>query len=67
MTDRLKGYLVVLDMNIREDDAEPITKAIEQIRGVLSVQPLVGSVDDAIAEERAKHKFFDKLVEVLRG
>ena len=67
MTDRLKGFVVVLNADIREDDAQPILDAIRQLRGVLTVQPIVAGIDDFIAEERAKQKFLDKFMEVMRG
>ena len=34
MTDRFKGLTVVLDRDIREDDAEYIIKTISMIKGV---------------------------------
>lgn len=36
MTDRLKGFIVTLTTDIREDDAESIVQAIKMIKGVLT-------------------------------
>lgn len=66
MTDRLKGFTVVLEQNLRDDDAEPIKAAIEQIRGVLSVEPVLSGSMDVFAESRIRHELRMKLVEVLR-
>jgi hypothetical protein len=41
MTDRITAYLVTLEEPIREDDAEVTLAAIQQIKGVLTVQPVV--------------------------
>jgi hypothetical protein len=54
MTDRHAGYIVVLEKDIREDDAEEtILAALRMIKGVQSVQPIVadfGAMD--LAKER---------------
>ena len=39
MTDRYDAFTVVLERNIRTDDAEPVLAAIRQLRGVLDVIP----------------------------
>lgn len=46
MTDRIKGFTVVLETPIRKDDVEGIAKAIEKIRGVADVVPHVMTFDD---------------------
>ena len=52
MTDRHAGYLVTLDRDIREDDAEAIMAAIHMIKGVISVKPVVADIGLHIAAER---------------
>ena len=39
MTDRINAFIVILDRDIREDDAEDTITALKQIKGVLSVKP----------------------------
>lgn len=46
MTDRFHAFTVVLDRDIREDDAEPIVAAIKMIKGVQSVEPHVVDLED---------------------
>lgn len=41
MTDRHAGYIVVLDKDIREDDAEATLTALRRVRGVISIEPII--------------------------
>ncbi len=43
MTARHCAYVVTLDRDIREDDAEPIIEAIRMIRFVAKVEPVTAS------------------------
>lgn len=65
MTDRYFTLTVVLEENIRDDDAQPLMDAIQHLRGVLSV---TGNVSDHAlhtAQQRAKHEFRRKLFAAL--
>lgn len=64
MTDRIKGVSVVLEDNIREDDAQPIIDAILQIRGVISVTKHITDFDHHTAKMQVKHEIRKKLFEV---
>lgn len=66
MTDRFNALTVVLEADIREDEAEATMNAIRQIRGVVSVTGNVTNISDHIAEERVRHELFRKLLAVLR-
>jgi hypothetical protein len=69
MTDRHAGYLVTLDTNVRDDDAQPTIAAILQIKGVLSVDPIINTgemeVRESIAKTRAKHWIWEQLRKFL--
>lgn len=65
MTDRIKGLVVTLERDIREDDVEPIIDAIGQLRGVLSVVPDVVDVQDHMARERIRTELRAKLYAAL--
>jgi hypothetical protein len=52
MTDRFNALTVVLDRDIRDDDAQHIIDAIRCLRGVLSVKGEVADVNYCIAHER---------------
>jgi len=65
MTDRYHSLTVVLDRDIRDDDAEPILMAIRMIKGVLSVKPKVADIDSNMAEDRARRNLEQKLFDVV--
>jgi hypothetical protein len=60
MTDRHAGYIVTLEKNAREDDAQDIIRAIRMLRNVASVTPVVADAPLAIATERVRGAFRDK-------
>lgn len=68
MTDRLSGFIVVLEHTIRDDDAEQTIQAIKQIKGVLTVEPVVA---DGIAEHTARawarHQMSRRLYELAES
>ena len=65
MTDRINSFIVVLESDIRDDDAQPTIDAIRQIRGVLSVEPNVSDAMAFIAESRARRELGTKIWKVL--
>lgn len=65
MTDRYNALVVILDHDIRSDDAEAVINAIKQIRGVLNVKPNVADIESSIATERVMAELTKKLWEVL--
>jgi hypothetical protein len=66
MTDRLKGFVVTLEDDIREDDAQPLIEAIKHLRGVLDVESVpIRGIDDLIVERRVQHDFGQKLFKVI--
>jgi hypothetical protein len=67
MTDRHAGYIVVLERDIREDDAEHVINALRMTKGVLIVEPIVTDTELHIAESRALAAWREKLHDVLYG
>ncbi|WP_420106868.1 hypothetical protein [Herbaspirillum huttiense] len=65
MTDRIHSFTVVLDENMREEDAEAIANAIRLMRGILSVESNVSDPGQFVAEARVRRELGDKLWEVL--
>lgn len=65
MTDRHAGYVVTLEEPIREDTAEKTLSAIRQIKGVLSVEPIINDGDlevkEMIARSRARNWLFEQV------
>lgn len=67
MTDRHFGYIVVLEQEIREDDAEPILAALRMIKGVLSVEPVIGAMEVHIAQARERTRLREKLYKFVES
>lgn len=65
MTDRHAGYLVTLDHDLREDDAEPVLAAIRQLRGVAGVAPVVADMATQLAMMRARNEYREVLFRAL--
>jgi hypothetical protein len=67
MSDRVKGFIVTLDREYREeDDGETIRNAIRMIKGVLSVDPVSTSPDDHINRVLIRSELEKKLWAALR-
>lgn len=65
MTDRHAGYVVTLNEDIREDDAEAIINAIRMVKGVINVRPIVSNVELMIAEDRTDQEWREKIRQLL--
>lgn len=65
MTDRYAGFIVTLDKDYREDDSEKTISAIKQIKGVLSVDPIVSDVNFMIAQQRTKLEIINMLMKII--
>ena len=61
MTDRIKGFVVVLKEDLREDDAEATLKAIEMVKGVIKVTPVMSDAHDYIIRQQVKQEFREKI------
>ncbi len=61
MTDRYKGFLITLDREIRDDDAEHIINALKMVKGVHSVKPYINRMEDCMMYEKAKSDIGQKL------
>ena len=65
MTNRFHSLTVVLEHEIREDDAESIISAIRQLRGVIDVSGNVADMDTYLAIRVARHELRNKLFDLL--
>ena len=61
MTDRFNSLTVVLERDIREDDAESLMEAIRHLRGVRSVAGNVGNIEEHVARARVLHDVKQRL------
>ena len=65
MTDRVKGFTVTLEKDIRIDDVEEILSAVRMIRGVAHVEPSITTHNDHMNRQRIKGELLMKLFKVL--
>ena len=65
MTDRVRGFTVTLEKDIRIDDVEIIQKAIEMVKGVAHVEPSIATSDDHFARQRLKTELREKMREFV--
>lgn len=71
MSDRINGFVVILDKDYKDEDIEATINAIEQIKGVVAVKPNIVTSNEHIAETRIKleivNKIYDFAQEILSG
>ena len=65
MTDRYTTLTVVLDREIREDDAEAIIGAIRMVKGVLRVKGNIPDIGHYAAVELAKSEIRKEIMDIL--
>ena len=66
MTDRYNALVVVLDREMRSDDAEATINAIGMIKGVLSVTPNIVDIGSYTAEMHAKRILEGKILDIFK-
>lgn len=66
MTDRIHSLQVVLEKDLREEDAQVLCDAVSQMRGVQAVTGLVGDVGATMAKIRAGTSVRERLIEIAR-
>lgn len=67
MTDRHSAYIVVLNNDVREDDAEHIINALRMVKGVAAVDPVVTDYDEHIARTRVDREWREKIYKLLEN
>ena len=65
MTTRYKSFIVSLEHDIRDDEAEAIITALKMIKGVLRVEPQEATVNDLTIQYREKSELRKKLFDFL--
>ncbi len=65
MTDRYTGFIVTLEHDMREDDAESTIEAIRHIKGVVGVEPVKTDMLAEFSEKtRIRQAFWDQMRKV---
>lgn len=65
MTDRIKGLVITLDHDYRDDDVEAIVNAIMMVKGVASVTKSVAEMDDHMNRARVVYALREKILDVF--
>ena len=65
MTDRIKGFTVVLDRDMRDDDVEAVADAIRMIKRVATVTPHIVTHEDYMVRERLRHDLKMKMYKLV--
>ena len=65
MATNFKALTVVLEEDMRDEDAAALMAAIGQMRGVLSVGGEVADLSDHVAGQRVRHEISQQLMGVL--
>lgn len=67
MTERYAGFYVILEKDIREDDAKATISAMRHIKGVLSVEPKVtDNFDGLMIRHRFIREMEDGIFEMMK-
>lgn len=65
MTNRYYALTLILEKDVREDDASSLIEAVKMMKGVLDVKPHITDPTTWMAEERARRDLGVKLWEIL--
>lgn len=67
MSDRYSNLIVVLESDMRHEDASQIMAAIARLRGVVSVKARIAdSISECVASSRIRAELSDKLWRALK-
>ena len=65
MSDRVKGFVVVLDEDYKDDSAEIIENAIKMIKGIKSVTPSIVNSEDLMNRMKIQSEIKEKLYKLI--
>ena len=71
MSNRINGFIVVLDKDYKDEDVEATISAIKQIKGVIGVKPNIVTSNESISKYQTKieivNKIYDFAQQILEG
>lgn len=67
MTQRLKGFTVILEEDIREDSADEIINALKMVKGVQQVIPIENDGSESMTEMKVRLDIARELMDFARG
>lgn len=66
MTDRVKGFTVTLEKDIRIDDVQIVLNALKMIKYVAHVEPSITTSEDHFAEQRLRFELREKFYDFMK-
>jgi len=66
MADRMKGFVVTFEEDLKGEQLEQVKNALLQIKGVITVDPVVTRIDDLMNRQRIRYELSTKLWQVLK-
>lgn len=65
MTDRIHSITLVLEADLREDDAQSLLAAVRMLKGVISAAGNVSNITDYIAQARVRLEYGQQLLAIV--
>lgn len=65
MAEKVKGFIVTLQNDIRQSEAEAVGQLLTHIQGVISVDTIEGDVKDIIIKQKITHEVREKLYKII--
>ncbi len=65
MSDRVKGFIITLEKDVRLDDVELLMQTIRYMRGVANVEPSLVDSSDWINQKRVKTELREKMYKFI--
>ncbi len=66
MSDRVKGFVVTLEDDVRLEDVELVMQTIRYMRGVANVEPSIVDESDWINQQRIKNELRNKMYQFIK-
>ena len=66
MTDRVKGFTVTLEKDIRIDDVQIVLNALKMIKYVAHVEPSITTSEDHFTEQRLRFELREKFYDFMK-
>lgn len=66
MSERVKGFVVTLVDDYRDDAADAVLMALRMVKGVQSVEPITANPDDQVIYSRFSQEVVRDLREVIK-
>lgn len=65
MGDRVRGFVITLEEDINDEDAEALAEAVRCFRYVASVDSVVADFEALMARQQAKYQLRDKIIKII--